>query len=197
MVRGKGFLIQGSGSGRRTTNANRGGRRSAISTILRKQEALQGQIRALARGGNVSVSPRVRKDAGKRTTRSNTNMSMNRPSLRRGGSSRGGAISAMTNNRRPSGRSRGGDAVSRPAASAPAGATPARGGNRRGGRGGANRRGGRGRAPTTSVADLDAQLDQYMGDDVCKARMDTELDAYFNRAGTEDNKLGGEQAPKP
>lgn len=41
----------------------------------------------------------------------------------------------------------------------------------------------------TTEADLDAQLDEYMGEDVRKARLDTELDAYFNRAATDDSKL--------
>eukprot|EP01057_Protomagalhaensia_wolfi_P002523 Protomagalhaensia_wolfi_Nauph_80__2522@NODE_2686_length_1016_cov_21_218014_g2102_i0_p1_GENE_NODE_2686_length_1016_cov_21_218014_g2102_i0NODE_2686_length_1016_cov_21_218014_g2102_i0_p1_ORF_typecomplete_len209_score25_03FoP_duplication/PF13865_6/1_8e04FoP_duplication/PF13865_6/1_4e09FoP_duplication/PF13865_6/3_9_NODE_2686_length_1016_cov_21_218014_g2102_i0298924 len=39
-----------------------------------------------------------------------------------------------------------------------------------------------------TAADLDAQLDSYMGEDVRKARMDSELDAYFSRSGGEVGK---------
>eukprot|EP01054_Gregarina_sp_Poly1_P007377 Gregarina_sp_Poly_1__7376@NODE_407_length_8828_cov_117_859034_g331_i0_p4_GENE_NODE_407_length_8828_cov_117_859034_g331_i0NODE_407_length_8828_cov_117_859034_g331_i0_p4_ORF_typecomplete_len209_score22_29FoP_duplication/PF13865_6/1_1e04FoP_duplication/PF13865_6/0_52FoP_duplication/PF13865_6/7_NODE_407_length_8828_cov_117_859034_g331_i074878113 len=172
------------------------GRRDVIHKFLMSQLLLLKDRRGFTRNEDIL---RVRKNRANRKrqptryfsqlqgvssgNRGSTNMSINRTGFRRGrGGSSQGAISSMNKNT-SGGTARGRSNVQRRDFRGGNG----QGNNSRGNRGGMRGR-GRGRQQPTSAAALDAQLDEYMGEDVRKARMDTELDAYFSRTG-DDNKL--------
>eukprot|EP01053_Blabericola_migrator_P010975 Blabericola_migrator_1__10974@NODE_635_length_7128_cov_111_245149_g466_i0_p3_GENE_NODE_635_length_7128_cov_111_245149_g466_i0NODE_635_length_7128_cov_111_245149_g466_i0_p3_ORF_typecomplete_len199_score14_90FoP_duplication/PF13865_6/1_8e04FoP_duplication/PF13865_6/1_1e09FoP_duplication/PF13865_6/8_5_NODE_635_length_7128_cov_111_245149_g466_i015582154 len=157
----------------------RGRRPQQVAIQVRKDGANRKRVAQRGRGSIRYFSQQViRGSVGGRIGRGRNNfpgvanMSINRSGIRGRLRQRGGAIAMMKTGVNVNERTR------RTSRRIQQGTTPPRA------RGRGGRRSGGGRGASTkapSASDLDAALDAYMGEDVRKARMDSELDAYFNR----------------